>query len=113
MLSTPPDLTLAERRARYYRETDYVDWALYHHAPWRRAVWEQLAQAELIDFVPLLTASEIGQWRTRTLHWFDQPPAAPLIEPRFFTPALVADFIDRATTFVSQELVQRGMLYDG
>lgn len=111
--SIPPELTSAERRALYYRETDYVDWDLYHHAPWRRAVWEALAQAELMAFTPLLTADEIDQWRTRTRHWFDQPPAQPLTAPRFFTPALVADFIDRATSWLSQELGRRGMLPDG
>ena len=108
----PPELTQAERHALYYRETAYIDWRLYTQAPWRPTIWAQLALADQIDFPPLLTAEEIDGWRVRTLHGFDQPPARQE-EPRFFTPTLVADFIERAAAWLPRELAARGMAFTG
>ena len=84
----PPQILAdkAQRRALYYGERDQIDFNLYHHAPWRPEVWRKLAAARRPSFPPWLSASEIDQWRSRTLRWF--------------TDALVADFVRAAADHV-------------
>jgi hypothetical protein len=57
----PPTLDPVSRRELYYRETDQLDFDLYHHMPWRPRVWELLALAPARDFAGLLKAAEIGR----------------------------------------------------
>jgi hypothetical protein len=64
--------------------------------PWRAEVWSKLAAAQPRDFWPLLTAEEIGQWRDRTLFWFEELKEEPMIEPVYITYADVEAFIDQA-----------------
>jgi len=52
------NLSAQEARSLYYRETDQIDFNLYHHVPWRATVWARLAAAQPRDFAPLLTAEE-------------------------------------------------------
>ena len=85
-----------ELRSLYYRETDWIDLDLYHRMPWRETVWEKLAAAEPVDFEPLLTAEEIGQWRSRTLGWYDDPEHAVLEEAAYITSADVEAFATKA-----------------
>ncbi len=106
----PPHLSQEERRALYYQETDQVDFNFYHHAPWRRDVWNGLAKAVAMDFPPLLHAAEIDGWRQRTLRWFDDETKEPGKEPVYYTDALVADFVERATVVVGDGLEIRGLL---
>lgn len=92
----PKDISQAELASLYYRDTGQIDFNLYNHQPWRSKVWAQLAQANPIDFTDLLTASEIGQWRDRTLNWFTDLKEDPKIEPDYITDAMVQDFIPYA-----------------
>lgn len=55
---------------------------------------------------------KLDDWRVRTLHGFDQPPARQE-EPRFFTPTLVADFIERAAAWLPRELAARELSFAG
>jgi hypothetical protein len=89
----PPDTSHAERRAWYYRETDQVDFNLYHRVPWRQAVWDLLANASAPEFAPYLTAHEIHRWRQRTLDWFEKLKQEPGIVPQIITDQVVEDFI--------------------
>lgn len=99
-----PDLDLAERRALYYRETDQLDFNLYHRSPWRPRVWALLGQARPPEFAPLLAAEEIARWRDRTLAWFETPEKEPRITPVHLTDAAVGAFIARATDAVAAAL---------
>jgi hypothetical protein len=94
--SIPPGLSDQEERSLYYLETDQIDFCLYHRMPWRAEVWSKLAAAQPRDFSPLLTAEEIGQWRDRTLVWFEELKQEPMIEPVYITYADVEAFIDQA-----------------
>ncbi len=99
-----PDLDPAERRALYYRETDQLDFNLYHRSPWRPRVWALLGQARPPDFTPLLAAEEIARWRDRTLAWFETPEKEPRITPVYLTDAAIHAFIERATEAVAAAL---------
>jgi hypothetical protein len=95
----PAAMPHAERRSLYYQESDQIDFDLYHQMPWRPAVWGLLAQAQPIDFEPLLTGDEIARWRDRTLDWFESLKQEPMIEPAYITAALVQTFVfDMAST---------------
>lgn len=105
----PIHLSQEEQRELYYRETDQVDFNFYHHAPWRPLVWEQLALAPAVEFVPLLTATEIVRWRDRTLRWFTELKEEPRIEPIYYSDSRVASFVGRAAGVVHEALQQRGL----
>jgi hypothetical protein len=83
-----------EIRALYYRETDQIDFDLYHQQPWRPQAWQLLAAARPVGMPGLLTAQEIGAWRDRTLHWFGETIQEPGITPTHYRPADVAAFIE-------------------
>lgn len=89
-----------ELKARYYRETDQVDFILYDRAEWRGSVWQALARAKALD-VELVAPSEVDQWRQRTLHWFDDRTKEPGIVPQEFTYEFVAGFVEEATLEVA------------
>lgn len=90
---TTPD---EELRSLYYRETDWIDLDLYRRLPWRASVWEKLAAAEPVGFESLLTAEEIGQWRARTLGWYEDPKHQVLEEPVYIGGADVEAFATEA-----------------
>lgn len=96
----PQGLSDQERRSLYYRETDQIDFDLYHRVPWRAEVWRRLAAAEPVSFGSLLTAKEIELWRDRTLDWFEKLKQEPGIEPVYITYTDVYTFIDRAADLV-------------
>ncbi len=89
-------------RELYYRETDQIDCNLYHHMPWRPRVWEYLGEAQAVDFPPLLSATEIDQWRRRTLDWFSDPQHEPKVRPQHITDERVAAFIQQAVEYVNE-----------
>ncbi len=91
-----PSLDQESVRKLYYLETDQVDFDLYRQAEWRSEVWEQLARAPAPDFPPILSAGEIDQWRSKTLHWFDEIMQEPKIVPRYITVTTVTAFIEDA-----------------
>ena len=91
-LSVPDE----ELQALYYREADWIDLDLYHRMPWRKEVWAQLAAAEPIDFQPLLTAKEVGEWRDRTVNWFEERKQESTEKPVFITSSAVEAFISEA-----------------
>jgi hypothetical protein len=97
----PQDVSDEVLRALYYREADWVDLDLYHRMPRRKEVWAQLAVAEPIDFQPLLTAAEIGQWRDRTIHWYEAQDRASMQEPVFITSSGVEAFISEAAQAIA------------
>jgi hypothetical protein len=90
-----------EKRKIYYEDTDQVDFNLYHQAEWRPEVWERLTVAERVDFMPLLSDSEIHQWRERTLRWFEDGKHEPKITPRYLTDVTIQNFIHRAVAYVA------------
>lgn len=90
----PSSVSADERRTVYYQETDQIDFNLYHHAPWRPVTWMALATAAPLPAEALLTAAEIGQWRDRTLVWFDLLKEEPRITPTYITDMIVATFIE-------------------
>jgi hypothetical protein len=96
----PQGLSDQELRSLYYRETDQIDFDLYHRVPWRGKVWRKLAAAEPVSFGSLLTAKEIELWRDRTLDWFEKLKQEPGIEPVYITYADVCAFIDWAANRV-------------
>ncbi len=95
-----------DERTLYYSETDQVDFNLYHHAPWRPTVWENLAAAEAIDFPPMLSAEEIDGWRVRTLHWFTELKEEPGTDLRYFTDEIAQRFIKDVSPQVAARLAQ-------
>jgi hypothetical protein len=103
----PAETTPEERRAWYYRETDQVDFNLYHQVPWRESVWELLAAAAAPEFPPYLSAAEIDGWRLRTLNWFHITKQEPGITPQIITDRVVTDFIHSAAQRV-QTVLTRG-----
>ncbi len=94
----------AELRSLYYQESDQMDFDLYHKMPWRPAVWGLLAQAQPIEFEPLLTADEIARWRDRTLNWFESLKHEPMIEPAYITTVLVQAFILETANTLAPDL---------
>lgn len=102
--SIPPLLSTQEQRALYYLETDQIDFDLYHQMSWRLEVWSKLAAVQPTDFALLMTAGEIGQWRDRTLIWFEELKQEPMIEPVHITGADVQVFIDQAAEEIMRTL---------
>jgi hypothetical protein len=51
-----------------------------------------------------MTAGEIGQWRDRTLIWFEELKQEPMIEPEHITGADVQVFIDQAAEEIMRTL---------
>lgn len=99
----PTTLTREERRRLYYQQTDQIDIYLYQRMAWRPQAWAQLAASTPHDFQDLLTATEITQWRARTLVWYDKPENNPNIEPRYISYEHVLDFIaDTAANLTAQ-----------
>jgi hypothetical protein len=96
----PPDTDDVTWRKLYYQETDQIDCNLYHHMPWQPEVWSCLAQADSLDFLPLLSSSEIDLWRKRTLRWFEDPSHEPHVTPNYLTDSLVENFASRAARYV-------------
>jgi len=92
----------SEKRALYYRETDQVDFNLYHQVPWRPKVWNYLASSSPQDFDGLLTANEIQKWLARDLNWFERIKDEPRITPIFITDAITGSFIERAAERASK-----------
>jgi len=90
----PASVSADQWRTVYYQETDQIDFNVYHHAPWRPRMWTALAAATPLPVEPLLTAGEIGQWRDRTLVWFDHVKEEPRIIPTYITDTMVATFIE-------------------
>ena len=103
-----PDTPHEERRDWYYRETDQVDFNLYHRAPWRLAVWGLLASACAPEFSPYLTADEIDRWRQRTLNWFEKLKQEPGIVPQIITDEVVGEFIQVTAQRIQPFLFERG-----
>jgi hypothetical protein len=95
----PSGLSPQEKRTLYYQDADQIDLDVYHQAPWRPYVWEQLAMSQPIDFY-LLTAQEIGQWRDRTLKWYEQQKSGPR-ETVFITYADTQDFVSQAAQVIA------------
>ena len=98
----PSDISQDEIARLYYRDTDQIDLNLYCHQPWRPTVWSQLSQSDPIDFAGLLTASEIAQWRDRTLNLFKSLTPDTMIEPIHITDAMVQDFIPHAAREINR-----------
>ena len=92
----PQGMSHKEQRSLYYRETDWIDLDLYQRMVWREEAWRKLAAANPIDFEPLLTAEEIGQWRTRTLEWYGERKQEVFGEPVHMSGAEVEDFVAEA-----------------
>lgn len=105
----PDKLDQAAHRTLYYQDTDQIDFDLYHQAAWRAEVWDKLAQAEAVDFPPLLTGAEIDGWRDRTLRWFTELKQEPGITPQYITGPMVQDFISAAAEHVGTHLRQWGV----
>ena len=104
----PPGTTREARRTVYYRETDQVDFNLYHQSPWRQEVWELLATASAPEFAPYLTADEIHRWRLRSLDWFEKLMQEPGIVPERITQDMVEEFIKASAEKISAFLFPRG-----
>ncbi|MDO8969717.1 MAG: hypothetical protein Q7U74_03455 [Saprospiraceae bacterium] len=92
----PAGLSAQEQRSLYYQETDQADFNLYYHVRWRPAVWQSLASAAAPEFLPYLSAEEIGKWQQRTLNWFGRLKQEPMIQAAFFTDEAVGSFVERA-----------------
>ena len=107
----PDDLDHAAIRTLYYKDTDPIDFNLYHNATWRPVVWEKLAAAEAPDFPPLLSDSEIDGWRERTLHWFTDPDKEPDNDPVYITDSIAHEFIDTASVYVAEQFDSWGLLF--
>lgn len=88
----------------YYRETDKVDFLLYHSVPWRDKAWGALRAAEPREFAGILSAEEIGAWRDRLLRWFTELMKEPEEQPQFFTRERVACFVEVAATVCDKGL---------
>ena len=97
-----------ERRRRYYRDTDKVDFALFRGEPWRADVFAGLAAAQAQPVGGLLTAEEIGRWRARTLAWFDDASREPEEAPVYITEPAVRAFIRDAAGRMPSLLRQIG-----
>ena len=100
----PHGLDLRELRTLYYHDTDSIDTRLYYHAPWRPAVWQKLAIAQVYDVDELLSAPEIDQWRQRTLGWFDHHEEDLDTVPVYISDERVRQFIMDAGQRVYQTL---------
>lgn len=99
-------LAREELRSLYYRETDQVDFNLYHQSQWRGPVWEALEPAEAPGDVHLVTPSEVDQWRRRTLRWFTELKDEPGIVPREITDEMVAEFVSEASSVVVEQFAK-------
>jgi hypothetical protein len=100
--NTDPDV----KRTLYYQETDQIDFNLYHASSWRPQVWELLEAAVAPAFQPLLNASEIDQWRQRTLNWFDALENEPHFTPLYITDQMVEHFILETADEIADRLTQ-------
>jgi hypothetical protein len=97
----PPDFPEPDFRKLYYRDTDRIDFDLYRQMPWQAQAWSSLESASAADFPPFLTATEILQWRDRTLHWFDDPIHTALGEPVYLTLLKTQTFILQAVAEIA------------
>jgi hypothetical protein len=97
----PQSMPDEELQALYYQETDWIDLDLYRRMLWREEVWAQLAAAEPMDFQPFLTAEEIGQWRDRTLGWYDTCKHESMRTPVFLSSSEVEVFASEAAQTIA------------
>ena len=97
-------LSSEQKVKAYYRETDKVDFLLYHSAPWRDEAWAALRAVEPQEFAGTLSAEEIGAWRDRLLRWFTELMKEPEEQPQFFTRERVACFVEFAATVCDKGL---------
>jgi hypothetical protein len=102
----PSDMDPGALRTLYYQETDQIDFNLYHHSSWQPAVWELLAAAVAPHYDPLLSASEIDQWRQRTLRWYGTLKQEPCITPTYITDAIVERFVADAVDEIAGRFAQ-------
>ncbi len=93
-----------QRTRRYYDEADKVDFILYRTAPWRRHVWESVADRIIPDAADLLTSEEITAWRDRLLRWFTELKEEPNVELSVITMNRVRRFVDICVTLLSYGL---------
>jgi hypothetical protein len=100
--SVPPTIYREEGRTLYYRETDQVDFNLYHKEEWRSRMWELLGSSPAIEAPQLLTAGEIDGWRDRTLRWFTELSKEPNVEPLYITETKVRSYIDSASERIAE-----------
>jgi len=75
------------------RETDQIDFNLYHHASWRGDVWHKLKNTPSYDVASRLTAEEILRWRDRTVSFFNEQANEPGIVPTYMTDEMVQAFV--------------------
>lgn len=78
------------RNAVYYRDTDWLEVALYAERPWRPGVWERVLAAEAADVEDILTAKEAHQWRSHVDNWFRTHTKQG--DPVFFTMERMEEF---------------------
>ena len=92
----------AECDSLYYADCDRIDADLYDSSSWRSLVWDRLYAAEPRDFPPLLSAAEIGSWRTRVTGWFDLRPELRNGTPKRITNAVADGFLAAAAPGVAK-----------
>ena len=97
--SIPKSISEDEAKKIYYKDTDQIDFFIYHKKEWSPKVWEQLRGIHSFVLNGLLTGEEIENWKKRTLAFFEDSTKEPKIIPKYITEDEVMNFIDDAANY--------------
>lgn len=104
-----PNPPLKEYSAAYYNDMDVIEAELYSNAPWRREVWQLLADGRPVDFSDVVTAYTSSKWKKRTLEWFDSFDYGKLLPLRYITAKDMDEFYIRCLEFSKKILSAKGL----
>ncbi|MFF2091380.1 hypothetical protein [Paenibacillus sp. NPDC058174] len=96
--------TRDEAKRFYYKEVSQLEFILLRNEAWGAGALGRLRQASGFGIEPLVTKTEVEQYRDDKLQWFAEEHNEPGIEPLFFTEA-------RVKPFASQTAAELRLLY--
>ncbi|GGG61139.1 hypothetical protein [Paenibacillus radicis (ex Gao et al. 2016)] len=98
-----------EAKRVYYKEVSQLEFILLRNETWGASALERLRQASGYGIEPLVTQTEVEQYRDDKLQWFADQHNEPGIELVFFTEAKVKPFASQTAAELRQFYKEWGM----
>ena len=93
-----------DMKTAYYNDTDLADLDLYNTCPWRKEVFDLLADVKGQDFGTMVSARETELWRDHILQFFDNMDMNRYIPARYILPEDIDAFITQAADYIREIL---------
>ena len=97
-----------DERMAYYNDTDIIDQMLHDECAWKDAVRRRLQNADCPDFLGLLTAGEIEDWKLRTLRWYESGESKHKNPIKYITKPITENFIAECAETIRDKLITAG-----